>query len=182
MLAVAVALIVAGIAGLTLNVVPRPPWALDPTDPGVTLADVEREVGRFYGKPEISATDLRKRLSGKRIALFDVRSAEEFAAGHLPGAIHVDPDTTADGFLAAHLDKLQGREAVFYCAVGVRSAVLMQRLAGAGRMPAEAYNLRGGIFRWVADGGSLAAASGPGAPHPYNAAWGQLLHRETNAK
>lgn len=179
--AVVLALLAVGIKAVAFNVVVVPPWALDPTDPEVTLSDVEREVDRYYGKPAISAADVRRRLrlQAARLAIFDVRSAEEFAAGHIPGAIHIDPDMSAANFLETHADKLNGREVIFYCAVGVRSAVMMQRLASAQRLPPAAYNLRGGIFRWVADGGSLVAASGPGVAHPYDPAWGQLLRRET---
>ncbi len=39
--------------------------------------------------------------SGRRVLLVDVRSAEEFAAGSVPGAIHVLPDR-----LAADLPRL----------------------------------------------------------------------------
>ncbi len=177
-----VVLVIAGITGMALSIVPVPPWALDPTDPRVTLADVEREVGRYYGKPQITASDLRRKLPAEPVALFDVRTAEEFAAGHLPGAVRIDPDMTAEEFFAEHADKLAGRAAVFYCAVGVRSSVMMQRLAAARPLPKSAYNLSGGVFRWSADGGSLVAAAGEGVVHPYDAAWGELLRRETRRR
>ena len=59
---------------------------------------------------------------------------------------------------------------------------MMQHLAAARPLPKSAYNLSGGVFRWSADGGSLVAAAGEGVVHPYDAAWGELLRRETRPR
>jgi rhodanese-related sulfurtransferase len=155
------------------------PWMLDPGDPRVTLEEVEREVERRYRVREITSAALAGRLAAGDVVLFDVRTEAEFRQGHLPGAIRVDPHETPEGLVRAHGDKLRGKVLVFYCAVGVRSSDLMVR-AGV-RIgpdgPAGPYNLRGGIFRWVAEGNTLVAADKPGSPHPYDEHWGRLLAR-----
>lgn len=167
-------------AALTWRVSPALlPWTLDPANPGVTLADVEREVARRWQVTEIATDDLARRMQSQDVTLFDVRTVAEFELGHLQGAIRVDPDTSAEDFLAQHGDRLRGKPVVFYCAVGVRSSVMMQRLIEkvATRSKAEVYNLRGGAFRWVADGQPLVAQSRPGKLHPYDDNWGKLLAR-----
>lgn len=150
-------------------------WRLDPTNPSTSLADVEREVVRRYRVSDMPAQSLPE----GQVALFDVRTAEEFAAGHIEGAIHVDPDMSAADFLARHGELLRQRPAVFYCAVGVRSSVMVQRLSQAPSVPVGAvmHNLRGGAFRWVAEGRSLVSGGKPGQIHPYDANWEKLLNR-----
>ena len=61
-----------------------------------------------------------------------------------------------------------------YCSVGARSGALGRRLAARGL---DVRNLRGGVFRWAADGRPLATADG--APtttvHPYDRLWSRYL-------
>ncbi len=155
------------------------PWRLDPTDPRVSLDDVEREVAQRYPVPDILPAKLAGMLATGKVVLFDVRTAEEFAAGHLPGAIRIEPGMGADEFLNLHSGRLAGPPVVFYCAVGVRSSQMMMRTleriaphAGGG-----IYNLRGGIFRWTSGGRALVKGDAPGQAHPFDENWGQLLRR-----
>lgn len=71
-------------------------------------------------------SEARQWVAQEGALLLDVRSEEEFAAGHLPGAVNV-PVTQ----LAARLETLgdKRRPIVVYCAAGVRStraAALLQ--------------------------------------------------------
>lgn len=76
--------------------------------------------------------------------LIDVRTPEEFATGHIPGAINIPVDS-----LAGELDQLpEDTEIVVYCRSGNRSATASRILAGAGF---SVFDL-GGILRWTADG------------------------------
>jgi len=146
----------------------------DPADAATTLADVERAVTRLIPVPEITPAELAPRLGG--MVLFDVREPEEFALSHLPGAHLLSPGLSAAEFRAAHGARVAGREVVFYCAVGWRSGKMLERvqasIASAG--PAALYNLRGGLFRWRAEGLPLAGGT---EVHHYDAAWGRLLRR-----
>jgi rhodanese-related sulfurtransferase len=170
----------AGTAGLVWTASPAlTPWTLDPTDPRVTLEDVEREVIRRYPVPEVASSTLAAMMARNQVALFDVRTQEEFDAGHLPGAVRIEPGSSASDILALHRDRLDDGPVVFYCAVGVRSSqVMMTTLRQiAPHASAGVYNLRGGVFRWTADGHSLVKGGEPGHAHPFDDNWGQLLAR-----
>lgn len=148
------------------------------------VADVERD---FPDITHVSPDELADRLAqgGEAFVLLDVREDREFAVGHLPGAIRVDPGAKADAVLA--LVKAQSGPAggcaqvVAYCSVGVRSSILAERarrtLVEAG-CPAP-QNLRGGVFGWHNEGRALEDAAGETAlVHPYDRTWGKLLSRQ----
>ncbi|MBX9927168.1 MAG: rhodanese-like domain-containing protein, partial [Hyphomicrobiaceae bacterium] len=113
--------ILAGGAALFVVLAPPSytPWTLNPADARVTLEDVEREVSRRYPVADITASKLSRMIAANEAVLFDVRTPAEYDAGHLPGAIRVEPGTTPDAFAKLHADKLGGKPIVFYCAVGV---------------------------------------------------------------
>jgi rhodanese-related sulfurtransferase len=114
--------------------------------------------------------------------VFDVRTEEEFAVSHVPGAIRVDPAMTREAFLSQHGAALKGKTAVFYCAVGVRSSNLAQRVgadaltaAGANR----SVNVAGGIFAWHGEALPLENANGKtDLVHGYDSSWGKLIKRQ----
>jgi rhodanese-related sulfurtransferase len=176
--------LVAGAAALVSAASPTlRPWTLDPADPQVSLDDVEREVIRRYPVPDIAPSTLAAMLARGEATLFDVRTQEEYEAGHLPGAIRIEPGSSAAEILAAHRDRLDDGPVVFYCAVGVRSSRIMMATLReiAPHTKAGVYNLRGGIFRWTSDGRALVKGAEPGPPpgrpHPFDKNWGQLLAR-----
>lgn len=74
--------------------------------------------------------------------LLDVRSAEEFRAGHIDGAVNVPVDE-----VTRRLDELGPREraVVVYCRSGRRSADAAATMRGAGFT--EVHDL-GGMGRW----------------------------------
>ena len=88
---------------------------------------------------------------GERIAwadqtlfVLDVRTPEEYAAGHLPGAVNIP-----HGELAARIAELAGareRDIVVYCRTGVRSAAALEVLGKAGFE--RLYHLKGDYTRW----------------------------------
>ncbi len=155
------------------------PWTLDPTNPRVSLEDVEHKVIRRYRMPQITPASLAEMLANGNVTLFDVRTREEFDAGHLPGAIRVEPGATAKEIIKLHGDRLDDGPVVFYCAVGVRSSRMMfqtqRQIAPLARY--GAYNLRGGVFRWTADGRQMVRGGEQGAAHPFSEDWGELLAR-----
>ncbi|MDK1396538.1 ArsR/SmtB family transcription factor [Pseudomonas protegens] len=72
------------------------------------LADSEQQPGRLEG---ISQEELRQRLQEGGMTLLDVRSPQEFALGHLPGAINIPVEE-----LEQRLAELPaGQELVAYC-------------------------------------------------------------------
>lgn len=62
--------------------------------------------------------------------LVDVRTAEEFAAGHLPGAINIPHGDIVNGL--AELKTPKTTEIVLYCQGGGRSGVATSSLTDAG--------------------------------------------------
>jgi rhodanese-related sulfurtransferase len=153
------------------------PWRSglpDPSDPRTSLDAVERAVARLIPVAEITPRALAARLG--EVVLFDVREAEEHAMSRLPGAIRLDPGMAAAAFRATHGTAVTGREVAFYCAVGWRSGRLLERVGPllAAAPPAQAWNLRGGVFRWRAEGLPL---EGGAEVHHFDQGWGRLLAR-----
>jgi rhodanese-related sulfurtransferase len=85
--------------------------------------------------------------------LLDVREAEEWAAGHVPGATHIPL-----GQLGGRTEELpQDEEIYVICRTGMRSARVTQALNGAGW---RALNVAGGMRDWVAAGRPMVTDSG----------------------
>ncbi|MCQ6555462.1 rhodanese-like domain-containing protein [Streptomyces sp. C10-9-1] len=85
----------------------------------------------------------------------DVRTPEEYRAGHVPGALLAPVDPVA---VLAHPPEV--REVYVICASGNRSRWAADRLAEAG---VEALSVAGGTRGWIASGRSVAAGSAPGS-------------------
>ena len=161
------------------------PDRLDPANPNVSLANIEAVVSRRYRVPEMTSTVLAGQLDKPETVVFDVREPDEFAQSHIAGAQRVDPSLSAADFFARYGGDLKGKAVVFYCAVGVRSAMMLSRVQEAlpGYGATAGYNLRGGIFRWFAGGGAVQSAAGPmQSVHPYDSEWKQLLDRTVAVK
>lgn len=76
-------------------------------------------------------------------AFVDVREPDEWAEGHMPGAIHIPL-----GELAQRIDELPGeRPIVTVCRSGKRSLAAVDTLEAAGRTGAK--SLAGGMLEWV---------------------------------
>ncbi|HAE22526.1 MAG TPA: rhodanese-like domain-containing protein [Spirochaetaceae bacterium] len=75
------------------------------------------------------------------VLLLDVRTAEEYAAGHIPGAVLAPYDALAATFTEA--DK--NRPIVLYCRSGNRSGIAMRTLRSMGYANLSDF---GGIPNW----------------------------------
>jgi len=84
---------------------------------------------------------------GKTLVL-DVRSAEEFAAGHLPNAKHIPLPELNDRL--KEIEKSKSNVVITVCASGVRSASAAGLLAKAGF--SQVFSLDGGIDSWKSQG------------------------------
>ena len=82
------------------------------------------------------------------VQLVDVRTPEEFAEGHIGGALNID--WKADGFAEKAKELLAPeRPVMVYCRSGRRSAESAAVLDGLGF---QTFNLKGGILAWTAEG------------------------------
>jgi protein disulfide-isomerase len=96
------------------------------------------------GVKDLSVAEFAKMAADKQNVILDVRTAQEFGAGHIAGAINVD--VTASDFekKAAVLDK--SKTYLVHCASGVRSVRACDKL-GKLDFP-KLYNLPGGFKAW----------------------------------
>ncbi len=101
------------------------------------------------GGDSITAADLAGRVArGSAPMIFDVRTPDEYAAGHVPGAInlpHTEVAARAEEFAA-----YKGREVVVYCGSGMRAASAASDLKAAGF--ARVLDLEGHMQGWQAGG------------------------------
>lgn len=102
----------------------------------------------FGRKPhrEITAQQLDSLLRRGGALVIDVREADEFAAGHIPGARNLP----LSGFRASQLPDPEGKLLVLNCAAGRRSAMALDKCA-AGRAGVDTH-LAGGFGAWRAAG------------------------------
>ncbi|MGA5820261.1 rhodanese-like domain-containing protein [Kitasatospora sp. NPDC094028] len=97
----------------------------------------------------LTVEQLRPRLG--QLALIDVRSPGEYAAGHIPGALNVPLDQL-DRALPALRQAADRGELALVCASGLRAATACRRLSEAG---IATLVLTGGTNAWAADGHPL---------------------------
>jgi phage shock protein E len=103
----------------------------------------------------ISNSELSQRVVGDNAPMIlDVRSGQEYASGHVPGAINIPVDQ-----LSAHLPELRrhdNAEIVVYCESGRRASKAADILIGDGFL--NVRHLEGDMRQWRRDG--LPMASG----------------------
>lgn len=80
----------------------------------------------------------------KRTILVDVRTAEEFAAGHLPNAINID--VKRDDFESKFAKIRKRKRIAVYCRSGKRSAMAAEKLDVLGYV--KITNLTGGYLEY----------------------------------
>ena len=93
----------------------------------------------------MNVEDFSAFIADEQVQLLDVRTAAEFASGHIEGALLAD--MKSQDFLKTATAMLEkNRPVAVYCRSGKRSA------AAAAKLAAEGYrvtNLRGGILAWT---------------------------------
>ncbi|SFB53700.1 transcriptional regulator, ArsR family [Amycolatopsis marina] len=109
------------------------------------LPDVEAARAAYLGldTEELSREELLRRVHTEEIIVLDVRPSEEYAAGHIPGALSVPVDDLAD-----HLAELPAeQEIVAYCrgTYCVLAHDAVRELSAHGR---RAHRLTDGMLEW----------------------------------
>ena len=90
----------------------------------------------------------RRRESGEKFVLVDVREDNEWAAGHLPGAIHLGKGIIERDIENAAPDP--AAKLILYCGGGFRSALAADNLQKMGYTNVESMD--GGWKGWVSAG------------------------------
>ena len=115
------------------------------------LTEVQRMTEQYFhdsdARDAIDSTELLERPRAGMVTLIDVRPPEEFAAGHLPGAINIPAEE-----LEARLDELPAEQEIVaycrgpYCALSVEA---VRQLRAQGR---QAHRFEQGFPEWKAEG------------------------------
>lgn len=92
-----------------------------------------------------------ERVEQPDVVVLDVRTPEEFAAGHLPDAINIDVSAADFASRVAALD--QSATYAVYCRSGNRSGVAVDHMVEAGF--SDVQHLDGGIIAWQSADGPL---------------------------
>ena len=94
---------------------------------------------------ETNVADVKKRMeSGEKFLLVDVREDNEWAKGHLPGAVHM-----GRGVIERDIEKSvpeTGTRMILYCGGGFRSALVADNLRKMGYTSVESMD--GGWRGW----------------------------------
>ena len=101
----------------------------------------EDRIIRTIPPAEVSAL-MEEKGQGSGIVIIDVRRPDEFAAGHIRGAINVDSVQFSERLASLDLDGAY----VIYCQRGGRSAGVRELMREAGFR--EVYEIEGGMSAW----------------------------------
>lgn len=88
----------------------------------------------------------RQQKGDEATYVLDVRSPEEYASGHVPGAVNIPYDQIASRIAEVPKDK----DVVLYCKSGRRAGIAAEVLAGQGYTRLQ--HLEGDIVAWVDKG------------------------------
>lgn len=115
-------------------------------DGGMTAWSAAGQTVSELPQLEAPALELR-RTEGEPITIVDVRTAEEYADGHVDGALNI-----MGGFLADELERLprDGSPIAVMCAGGYRSTAAASVLLAEGFD--NVFNVPGGVARWAQSG------------------------------
>jgi len=106
---------------------------------------------------DVGVDDFAACVAGDSAQLLDVRTAQEYAEGHLDGALNID--MKQDGFIDAALQTLdKSRPVAVYCRSGRRSATAGGWLEEAGY---SVFNMKGGILAWQEAGKPITTDTEP---------------------
>jgi rhodanese-related sulfurtransferase len=133
---------------------------LRPILPLLLLAGAAVAVEPPPAAPLISPEALvaRQATGDPAMILLDVRTPEEYAAGHVPGAINV-PHDTLESRLAA-LPELRDHDLVVYCRTGRRAGFALEMLARHGYTRLQ--HLAGDMDGWKAADRPVEVEAAPG--------------------
>ena len=110
--------------------------------------------------PLISPQALLERQAKKDQSLFvlDVRTPQEYAAGHVPGAVNVPYDQ-----VASHLAEIpKDKDVVLYCRSGRRTGLAAEVLEANGYT--KLVHLQGDMEAWLKDGRPVESGDATGRP------------------
>jgi phage shock protein E len=108
------------------------------------LSQEEKKAGNPKPFKNVNVAEFEQLRADKKNVVLDVRTPAEFAAGHIPGAIHIDVNGPDFDKKVAALDK--SKVYLVHCAAGVRSA---KACTAMNKLDFKSlFNLEGGMKAW----------------------------------
>ena len=105
-----------------------------------------QEPGEPYYR--VDSDEAAKMHGNDDVVFIDVRRPDEYAEGHIKGALFIPVDD-----VLARVDELPlDKKLLFICAVGVRSGLACEMAAAMGRDPQLLYNIEDGTPTWIEKG------------------------------
>lgn len=129
--------------------------ACSSSDAGVSATEGPVATAPPAAGTELDAAGFAAALKAPETVILDVRTPEEFAGGHIPGAVNIDVQSPAFASQVAALDPHVPY--AVYCRSGNRSQVALDLMAQVGIT--DAYHLGGGVGAWQQAGGELVSGA-----------------------
>ncbi|WP_225752766.1 rhodanese-like domain-containing protein [Actinotalea sp. Marseille-Q4924] len=118
---------------------------------GLTACGAEDGASSAVSVTDVGPTAFAELADDPDVTVLDVRTPQEFAAGHLPDAVNIDSSAPDFADAVGRLPK-DGRYLV-YCQTSNRSGVATDRMVDLGFT--DVYDLQGGIVAWAGEGGEV---------------------------
>jgi len=134
---------ISAISLLLLIASATPAQAADPKQKDAT-AEKGPPAATTKSYKDVNVDEFDKLRSNTNAVILDVRTPEEFASGHIPGAKNIDINSLDFEKKVGHLDK--SKTYLVNCASGGRSARACGKLSKLEF--SNCYNLQGGIRAW----------------------------------
>lgn len=91
---------------------------------------------------------IQSNKNNSNFEILDVRTPQEYAGGHIDGAINID--ALSPDFQKSLADYDRGKKYLVYCRTGIRSAEASKIMIENGFT--AVYNMLGGLNQWIAEG------------------------------
>ncbi|MEY2598321.1 MAG: hypothetical protein RLZZ142_580 [Verrucomicrobiota bacterium] len=134
--------------GLVLALVSRSPWTVSWAEAAAPKAEAPVTSQKMNAPTPVTPAEAEALLAGSRaLVVIDVRTQEEFAEGHIPGAQNVNFQSPT------FLEKMKaftGKTVLIHCASGGRSGRALEVLRGVAFD--KLYHLNEGFQAWQAAG------------------------------
>ncbi|TAN84552.1 MAG: rhodanese-like domain-containing protein [Gallionella sp.] len=116
---------------------------------GITLFFLAGSTIGLAQVADISQVELMQRIKANHPGLIlDVRSPEEYAEGHIPGAVNIPHDQLSSRL--AEIGSYKNKDVVLYCKSGRRAGVAANTLRAAGF--SKLLHLDGDMNGWLSKG------------------------------
>jgi rhodanese-related sulfurtransferase len=99
------------------------------------------------GEPywRVSLEEAKEMIDGGNAVVIDVRQPDEWASGHVAGAVHIPVDD-----VIARIDELPaGKDLLFICAMGARSGLACEMAAAMSLASDRLFNIEAGTPAWI---------------------------------